>query len=399
MQRSLPLLLASLFALASCKDVNLGVDGPDAGGSGGVLGTGGRGSGGVVGTGGAGTGGVLATGGTGSGGAFGTGGAGSGGILGTGGAGCGGTLGTGGAVRDAGIVDAPIESDVLTPAFDAPMTCIDNGVTYLVGETIPRNIGSCVNSCQCLEGGIIGQCTGTPCHPMDVGPDFLTAPGCDLEVAAKTTAALGLTPKGPPTQTLNATLPATLTDANWGQKAMACQQGGYDITPLAGQTVCLVQQSIDQRCSAAPDTAWVLMSDGAVKCVYESTNAPGGVYPVNTSTCTDPSGCDLTVAAKAITDLGLTAVGTPQTLDTTLPIPLTDANWGPKSTACQQGGYDLMPLAGQTVCLVGQTVTQACITAPNTAWVLMTGGAVKCVYESDSSNPGIYPAGTSNCTQ
>jgi len=106
-------------------------------------------------------------------------------------------------------------------------------------------------------------------------------------VASQTVAALGLTPVGS-ARTLNATLPAALaSDDNWGLKATICQQGGYDITALAGQTICMVGQSIPQACSASPDTVWVVMSSGSVKCAYESSSTAGnpGLYAVGGTYC------------------------------------------------------------------------------------------------------------------
>jgi len=62
-------------------------------------------------------------------------------------------------------------------------------------------------------------------------------------------------------------LPAALaTDANWGVKASACQQAGYDITALTGKTVCLFGQDMAQLCQGIPSTAWVMMNNGAVAC-------------------------------------------------------------------------------------------------------------------------------------
>jgi len=132
--------------------------------------------------------------------------------------------------------------------------------------------------------GVTTSLTRQTAPPTGASYMCRTAAGCDVDVASKVIAGLGLTAVEN-ARTFNATLSATLTDANWGTKATACQQGGYDITPLANQTVCLVQQSIVQSCSAAPDTAWVLMSDGAVKCVYESSPSTPGIHPVNQSLC------------------------------------------------------------------------------------------------------------------
>jgi hypothetical protein len=86
------------------------------------------------------------------------------------------TGGTGG--TDAPL-DLPADStpDVATDAqgdqnVDAlPITCIDNGVTYHVGDVVPRGqINSCVLSCLCLPDGTVGHCTGGVICPPDGGP-------------------------------------------------------------------------------------------------------------------------------------------------------------------------------------------------------------------------------------
>jgi hypothetical protein len=60
--------------------------------------------------------------------------------------------------------DIPVDVPVDTPVdrFDGQVeaVCIDNRVTYHVGDVIPRGDTSCPISCLCLEGGVIGACTG-----------------------------------------------------------------------------------------------------------------------------------------------------------------------------------------------------------------------------------------------
>jgi hypothetical protein len=241
-------------------------------------------------------------------------------------------------------------------------------------------------------------------------------------LATKALASIGLTTTGI-VQDTEVTLPAALTDANWSLKSSACQQGGYDITPLAGQTLCLLGEGIVQRCTDYGDTAWVLMSGGTVRCIYETSKVGlPGVYPVGSSNCcTDgcqspdggpapavdagpdiavAPGCDLRLASQAIAALGLKTVGDAQTLNVTLPTTLsTDANWGLKATICQQGGFNITALAGQTVCLVGQSIPQACAASPDNVWVVMSNGQVKCIYESSrtAGAPGLYPVGGTYC--
>jgi len=260
-------------------------------------------------------------------------------------------------------------------------------------------------------GGADGD--GTQADALDISQDSNNVQGCDLVAAAQAMANLGLIGTGA-AQASDVTLPATLaTDATWRVRADACQQGGYDISALAGQTVCLVGQSIPQACAVSPDTVWVVMSGGAVKCIYESSNTPAGIYVVGGSYCSDGQsaadagqdaaiapGCDLQAAAYTIGALGLSTVGGVQTMDVQLPTALmSDENWGLKADACQQGGYDISALAGQTVCLVGQGIPQACAASPDTVWVVMSSGAVKCVYESSNTAgpPGIYAVGGSYC--
>lgn len=134
--------------------------------------------------------------------------------------------------------------------------------------------------------------------PADAQGDTGIAPGCDPSAASAALTALSITPVGTP-QTLNATLPAVLaTDDNWGLKATVCRQAGYDITALAGKTVCLLGQDMTQVCQGIPATAWVVMNNGAVACVYKSLRqgfrlAPG-VYAANDANCVQP-----TIAAGA----------------------------------------------------------------------------------------------------
>ena len=129
--------------------------------------------------------------------------------------------------------------------------------------------------------------------PADAQGGTAIAPGCDLDVAWKAIAAAGLTAEGFP-QTLSDTLPATLaTDTNWGLKAAVCQQGGYDITPLAGKSICLLEQDITQRCQGNPASVSVLMDNGAVACIYKTVRkgfgATPGVYSATSPNCTQPT--------------------------------------------------------------------------------------------------------------
>jgi hypothetical protein len=114
------------------------------------------------------------------------------------------------------------------------------------------------------------------------------------------------------------------------------------------------------------------------------------------------NGCDEAVAMRTIADLGLTATSTAQTINQTLPAVLaTDPNWGLKASACQQGGYDIAALAGTTVCLFSEDITQSCQGYPAEVWVVMSGDATACVYKTVRPGapivPGVYAATDSQC--
>jgi hypothetical protein len=139
--------------------------------------------------------------------------------------------------------------------------------------------------CTCnQDGGTIDA------PPADVAGDAASTAGCDSSVAATALSALGIVAAGD-SRMLSATLPAVLaTDSNWGLKARVCQEAGYDITALAGKTICLLGQDMNQLCQGIPSTAWVVMDNGAVACVYKTVRpelgtAPG-VYAANDAGCT-----------------------------------------------------------------------------------------------------------------
>ena len=147
--------------------------------------------------------------------------------------------------------------------------------------------------CTCDQDGGSQDGGNTDAPPADAPGDTAGVPGCDPAAAAKAMSAFGIVTAGEP-RTLSATLPAVLaTDANWGLKATVCQQAGYDITALAGKTVCLLGQDITQACQGIPATAWVVMDNGAVACVYKTVRqgfaTTPGVYAANDPSCAPPA--------------------------------------------------------------------------------------------------------------
>ena len=135
-------------------------------------------------------------------------------------------------------------------------------------------------------GGPVGHCDPVPGVGGAGGASI--APGCDLDVARQALLALGIGTVGN-ASTATMPLPATLTDAQWSVKSEACRQGGYDLAPVAGMNVCLVSQVISGMCQGNPAKVYVLMSNGAVDCIYMAI-CPGsriapGVYSVVDPLC------------------------------------------------------------------------------------------------------------------
>jgi len=132
------------------------------------------------------------------------------------------------------------------------------------------------------EGGAVGRCDSEPgAGGMGGATGAAGSAGCDLDVARQAILALGIATIGE-ARTSTVTLPAALTDAQWSVKSAVCTQGGYDLAPVAGMTVCLVSQVVDGMCQGNPARVYVLMSNGAVRCVYMAL-CPGsrlapGVY-------------------------------------------------------------------------------------------------------------------------
>jgi len=90
----------------------------------------------------------------------------------------------------------------------------------------------------------------------------------EIRVARQALVALGIGTTGATATTSTVTLPAMLTDAQWSVKNEVCNEGGYDLSPLADSTVCLVSQETTRLCQANPARVYVMMAEGAVACVY-----------------------------------------------------------------------------------------------------------------------------------
>ena len=295
MKPRLPILLAA-FLLYGCSSDKLG------GGTGGT-GGGGGGSGGTSAGGSAGT---MSSGGSGGGGVGGT------------------TAGGGTGGRPAGVMCTYPEStrclpgmcgngvrDQCSPYGGTGIDCSNQFTEWCDGADVgtatcaSRGLGTgtlrCTSDCGfdtsgCSgaggAGGTGGGGSGGTAAACDAiagtGGTGGVAAGCDLEVARQALVALGIGTVGA-ASTSTTTLPATLTDAQWSVKSEACREGGYDLTPVAGMNVCLVSQVFTGMCQGNPARVWVLMSNGAVQCVYLAL-CPGsriapGVYSAVNSLC------------------------------------------------------------------------------------------------------------------
>lgn len=77
----------------------------------------------------------------------------------------------------------------------------------------------------------------------------------------------------------NLDVPTDLTGPNWGQKATACQQGGWDLSLCAGATATFTTFPTGTSSSGGnPRAAWVVTTGSQVCCVYETDQTNGGVY-------------------------------------------------------------------------------------------------------------------------
>jgi hypothetical protein len=378
------MLFATMLLLASCSDVNLGTEKTDGGdGAAGTTGSGGwSGAGGTV----AGSGGISGTGGVGpgTGGIVGTGGKGSGGLLGSGGA-SGGTC-PGGACPTDGGADGDVPSAI-------EKSCTYDGKTY-PNRTTWLDPDGC-NECACLETGHV-ECTGLSCDAggrrdyscsydgksYAAGATFPATDGCNI-------CECGFywyrdNPPGPifvSCTSRDCSIPAL--------DAGLAIDGGVDTCVYDGKSYPLDTYFP----SADGCDECHCRADGQITCTFAHISCHKDAGPPDLSPPMDSPvapGCDVAAARAEMTARGLTVAGAALTFNDTLPAPISGPNWGLKSIACQDGGYDISSLAGQTVCLVEQPIAQACAQAPNLAWAVMSDGAVKCVYKSDNSTPGIY---------
>jgi hypothetical protein len=74
-------------------------------------------------------------------------------------------------------------------------------------------------------------------------------------------------------------LPSQLDDANWGLKAMVCQEGGYDLYFYAGETVTLTSVDITETCQGEALRLWVVSKDEDIICVYKTVREGSGAAP------------------------------------------------------------------------------------------------------------------------
>ena len=166
------------------------------------------------------------------------------------------------------------------PQGDAP-TCQG---TSPAARTCRNTEADCIPSnCACMADGN-WACT-QDCLSLPRCGDGGVAPGCDVGKAAQAIAAAGMTIVGE-AQTINEELPSNLSSGpNWGVKKAECLEGGYDLSSVAGKTVCLVSFDSTELCQNLASRVWVVMSDGVVRCIYRTAASNPGVYSVHDSSC------------------------------------------------------------------------------------------------------------------
>ena len=233
---------------------------------------------------------------------------GQGGMPGTGGAagsgGAGGTSGTG--------TCQPRTFDADCFGGETTYTCVQRGGEWVWDYSCPNvridaGTGTCgprTFDADCYGGEAKYTCVQRdgewvwdhrcPDLPVDAGTiqPVDAASGCDPAKAAQAITAAGLTIVGE-AQTLMESLPSSLSSGpNWGVKDSACRAGGYDLSVAAGKTVCLASFATTTLCQGVPTNAWVVMWDGAVRCIYQAVRPDSpmtpGVYAVHDSSCTSP---------------------------------------------------------------------------------------------------------------
>lgn len=98
---------------------------------------------------------------------------------------------------------------------------------------------------------------------------------------------LNITVVGNPKQ-IELQLPITLSDANWGLKKTVCEEGGYNLSAYAGQTVLLTQYLTDEVYgNTEPLNVWIVSSGAKIVCAYktvaENSTIVPGVFSVKES--------------------------------------------------------------------------------------------------------------------
>lgn len=157
-------------------------------------------------------------------------------------------------------------------------TCNADGTcTCRAGATINPTTGKCISECAIIA-----------CAPCAPGWNAVTdgtccgtcIPSTAVTVAEAELTRLGLK-GGDVLSSSTITLPAAFTDPNWGVKAEACKQGGWDLTPYAGTVVQLIGLSSNAVCADATAELWVMSQEDKVICDYASVpSATPGICPV-----------------------------------------------------------------------------------------------------------------------
>ena len=144
---------------------------------------------------------------------------------------------------------------------------------------------------------------------------------------------------------------------------------------------------------------------GSPHIIGDNLDATGGASPVATggaspvATGGAPMGGTSSVsnlATATLAQCNIPSLGVPSEQLIDIPSELTGPNWSIKASNCEQGGWDLSQCAGHTATFTSVNTGTTTGSGTLTAWVVTLGSTVCCVYESDESDPGIYPAPCEN---
>ena len=100
--------------------------------------------------------------------------------------------------------------------------------------------------------------------------------------------------------------------------------------------------------------------------------------------------------------LSVLTTGDAEVQEISLPGELSDANWAIKAMVCEDGGYDLLPFAGQTLKFTAIDIEGSCEDERIKIWVVTEPSYIVCAYltvqENSDLAPGVWSIADENCS-